>query len=97
MTEIERYLVDTTDHRTVCTWLRMNDVDPNDIPLRTPILVEPDPDSGFGEWRIRFETFLRDSHGYRYIKSGTEELATRPLTQRMAIDPPIEWLLPLTE
>jgi hypothetical protein len=97
MTEIAAYLVDTTDHRTVCSWLRTNEVDPNDIPLRSAILIEPDPDAGFGEWRIRYEVYLRDANGYRYTAEGTDTLATRAVSTRLAIDPPMQWLNPLTD
>lgn len=96
MTSITRYVVDTTDHRTVCTWLRTNEIDPNDIPIRTPILLEPDLEE-FGEWRIRYKVFLRNSSGHRYMEAGTEELATQDLWKRLEIDPPMQWLAPLTD
>lgn len=76
--------------RAVQRWLRLNRIDPNDVPVRSELVME---DSAFGPV-IRYDAFLTTDEGHRFIEAAYGD---RPATQRRTAllwqEPPLEWIV----
>lgn len=87
---VSEYEVDCPNHRELLQWLRLNEIDPNDVPFDSKLLLAEHD----GEWVIRYEVFLRNGNGLRYLVSGTDELAVQDVLTPLMFDPPAHWLVP---
>lgn len=88
MTETVRYTVDHVAFRDVCQWLRTNNVDPHEIPVKAPIEIM----GTGGMWTIHYEVFVRNAQGQRVYSPETLELLSRAAVAPMVVDPPMHWL-----
>ncbi|MGX1223175.1 hypothetical protein [Streptomyces ambofaciens] len=86
----ERIVLEPRELRAVQRWLRLNRIDPNDVPVRSQLVLE---DSAFGPV-IRYDAFLTTDEGHRFIDAAYGE---RPATQRRTAllwqEPPLEWIV----
>ncbi|CAL9302994.1 hypothetical protein [Streptomyces sp. SudanB91_2054] len=75
--------------RAVQRWLRLNQIDPSDVPVRSSLVLE---DSAFGPV-IRYDAFATTDEGRRLIDAADGD---RPVTRRRTAllwqEPPLEWL-----
>lgn len=88
------WVIDTgsADRRDLLAWLRINEVNPNDVPADASLLVEEDSD---GAWMIRYSVLLRNAEGKRYLIPKTFRLAEEGRVSPLLFDPPLKWLKPL--
>ncbi|WP_329214898.1 hypothetical protein OG352_05470 [Streptomyces sp. NBC_01485] len=74
--------------RAVHRWLRINGIDPGDVPVPSELAVE---DGAFG-LVIRYEAYLRNAAGHRYVDPADRDRAAREnRTVLLQLAPPAEW------
>lgn len=71
--------LDGNGMRSVHRWLRLHNIDPQDVPIDSDLVVE---DSAFG-LVIRYSALLRNADGYRYVDPEDPDRAARE--QRAAL------------
>ncbi|MGW6292451.1 hypothetical protein [Streptomyces sp. NPDC055058] len=75
--------------RAAQTWMRVNGIDPNVVPLHSQLLIE---DSAFGPV-IRYTAFRRNEAGRFYVDpDGEGEAACEDRTALLHLPPPADWL-----
>ncbi|HET6636799.1 MAG TPA: hypothetical protein VFH77_17410 [Streptomyces sp.] len=80
---------DDRTFRQVRLWLRLNGINPNDVPLASDLVIE---DSAYGPV-IRYTPFARDADGYRYVDPAHPgHPATEDRTALLRTPFPDEWL-----
>ncbi|MFI7394049.1 hypothetical protein [Streptomyces tendae] len=76
--------------RAVQRWLRINQIDPSDVPVRSALVLE---DSAFGPV-IRYDSFVTTDEGRRLIDAAYgDRPATRRRTALLWQEPPLEWIV----
>ncbi|MFM9604261.1 hypothetical protein [Streptomyces turgidiscabies] len=70
----------------VADWMRANDIDPNDVPIDSPISIEPD--TAGGDSRIRYTAHLRNEQGRKYVEETTGDVAQEERTTPLKAKPP---------
>ena len=68
----------------VADWLRANDIDPNDVPITGPIIIERDPLEGRS---IRYAALLRNEAGRHYVDQATGDAAREERTTSLKAEP----------
>ncbi|MGI3199630.1 hypothetical protein ACRJ4W_15365 [Streptomyces sp. GLT-R25] len=75
--------------RAVQRWMRLNQIDPNEVPVRSALVLE---DSAFGPV-IRYDAFVTTDEGHRFIDAAYgDRPATRRRTALLWQEPPLAWL-----
>ncbi|MFE6362935.1 hypothetical protein ACFVP3_23415 [Streptomyces sp. NPDC057806] len=75
--------------RAVREWLRVNGIDPNDVPIRSELVIE---DSAFG-MVIRYEAYLRTAEGRPFVDPvDPDRAAVGGRTVLLQLAPPADWL-----
>ena len=75
--------------RAVQTWLRVNSIDPNDVPTQSEMVIE---DSAFG-WVIRYKAYRRTPGGRLFPDpNDPDRLATEDRTALLVLPPPTDWV-----
>lgn len=69
-------------------WLKANNINPSDFPIRGDIYLEPDPDGG---QRITYEAFHLDSQGHKHVDERGTGVAIERRTTPLLVDPPDWW------
>ena len=69
-------------------WLKANNINPSDVPIRGDLYLEPDPDGG---QRIAYEAFHLDSQGHRHVDERGESAAIERRHTPLLVDPPDWW------
>ncbi|SHI66316.1 hypothetical protein [Streptomyces sp. 3214.6] len=70
-------------------WLRLNGIDPRDVPLDSEMVIE---DSAFG-MVIRYTAYLYDEQGRKYVDPDAPEFAaSQDRTAVLKVAPAPEWL-----
>lgn len=83
------YVVNAPRTSEMVSWLRCNDVDPNEVPYTSQVFVE----TLDGErWFIRFEVYGRDAAGFIAYDQATEQFVYAERSVGMLNDPPMWWL-----
>ncbi|NEC77229.1 hypothetical protein [Streptomyces rochei] len=75
--------------RAAQRWLRLNQIDPSDVPVRSSLVLE---DSAFGPV-IRYDAFVTTDEDRRLIDAAYgDQPVTRRRTALLWQEPPLEWL-----
>lgn len=75
--------------RTVQRWLRLNGIDPHDVPLHSELVIE---DSAYG-MVIRYQAYLTTPGGRRYVDPGDpDRAAVQARTALLQLPPPADWV-----
>ncbi|MEU7403830.1 hypothetical protein [Streptomyces sp. NPDC044948] len=75
--------------RAVQVWLRVNGIDPSDVPVWSEMVIE---DSAFG-MVIRYTAYRWNADGHRYADPDNPDLvATQDRTAPLVLPPPADWL-----
>ncbi|MGW1001757.1 hypothetical protein [Streptomyces sp. NPDC002520] len=75
--------------RAVRRWLRLNGIDPHDVPLDSELVIE---DSAYG-MVIRHEAYLTTDDGHKYIDpDNPDRAATDDRTAVLRVAPKPQWL-----
>ncbi|WP_426568133.1 hypothetical protein [Streptomyces canus] len=75
--------------QAVQVWLRLNGIDPNDVPLHSEMVIE---DSAFG-MVIRYTAYLTNEDGHRYVDPEAPEFAaSQDRTAILRVAPQPQWL-----
>ncbi|MEW2187685.1 hypothetical protein AB0900_30840 [Streptomyces cellulosae] len=69
-------------------WLKANNINPSDVPIRGDLYLEPDPDGG---QRIAYEAFHLDSQGRKHVDERGTGAAIERRTTPLLVDPPDWW------
>lgn len=70
----------------VAQWLAENGIDPHDVALAQPVVIEPETIDG--ERSIRYTGLLRNEAGSKYVDFSTGHAATEERTARLTVEPP---------
>lgn len=79
---------DDDRREALCTWLRANSINPNDVPLHGDLYLEAGPD---GTQHIVYEAFHLTADGYRHVDERGLNAATERRTTPLLVDPPDWW------
>ncbi|WP_416976673.1 hypothetical protein [Streptomyces sp. T028] len=75
--------------RAVQRWLRLNGIEPRDVPLDSEMVIE---DSAFG-MVIRYTAYLYDDEGRKYVDPDAPEFAaSEDRTAVLRVAPEPQWL-----
>ncbi|MFJ6841399.1 hypothetical protein ACIQRE_01880 [Streptomyces griseoluteus] len=75
--------------RAVQRWLRLNGIEPAEVPLHSEIVIEP---SAFGRL-IRYTTYLRNADGHRYTDPDNRDFAaSEDRTAVLRVEPEPKWI-----
>lgn len=75
--------------RAVEEWLRVNGIDPADVPVESELVIE---DSAFG-LVIRYTAYLRNADGAKYVDPDDPHFAASvDRTAVLQLAPPADWL-----
>ncbi|MFF8910177.1 hypothetical protein [Streptomyces olivaceoviridis] len=70
----------------VASWLRANDINPNDVPINGHIAIELETIGGAR--CIRYTALLRNEQGYHYHDPETDQAAQEERTTPLKAEPP---------
>ncbi|HVK16333.1 MAG TPA: hypothetical protein VM533_05245 [Fimbriiglobus sp.] len=78
--------------KALCAWLQANGINPNDVPIRGDLYLEPSPagDPYTGRY-IHYEAFHRDSDGHRHVDERGTKVAVERRSTPLLVDPPDWW------
>lgn len=69
-------------------WLKANNINPSDVPIRGDLYLEPDPAGG---QRIVYEAFHLTADGHRHVDERGENAAIERRATPLLVDPPDWW------
>ena len=72
----------------LCTWLQANGINPNDVPVRGDLYLDPGPD---GTRHIHYEAFHFNSEGRRHVDERGTKVAVERRSTPLLVDPPDWW------
>lgn len=76
-------------------WLRLNGISPGDIPADSTVMLAQ---SASGDWEIQYEVYLRSAEGnIRIDPDNPNEAFVEEQSSPLEFDPPMHWLVPVTE
>lgn len=84
--EVPAVVPDDAERAAVAQWLAENGIDPNDVALAQPVVIEQEPADG--ERRIRYTELLRSAAGYKYVDFSTGHAAMEERTAPLKVEPP---------
>lgn len=85
-----RYRVNPPRMSEMAAWVRLNEVDPQDVPY--PSLMFVGTDDGVN-WRIEYEAYQRSPGGKLMYDPATDTFRYETRTVPMVYDPPMWWLV----
>jgi hypothetical protein len=83
----------TERHEEIKSWLRANDINPDDVAVTGPVTVETTPD---GARLIRYTTHLRNEDGCKYLADPDDMdkgVAAEERTAPVQVEPPMHWYI----
>ncbi|MFE1522306.1 hypothetical protein ACFW9I_37075 [[Kitasatospora] papulosa] len=81
--------------RAVAHWLEANSIDPQDVPVDSPLTIEVD--SFHGHRYIRYNALLRNELGHLHFDSTTGRAAVELQTAHLVIEPPEDVRIPTAD
>lgn len=87
---VAAYAVNSPSHNELLKWLRINDLNPHDMPHDTVLMVAEND----GDWVIRYEKFARNRAGDLFMAANDEPERVDAVAPLM-FDPPAHWLVPV--
>lgn len=82
-------LITESGRRELLSWLRLNDLNPNDVATGYPLRIECDEN---GTWGIRHTVYVRGSNGLIKADPVTCDPVTEERFTPLEHDPPMKWL-----
>jgi len=92
MVRYRKRLTEGDRREALCAWLQANGINPNDVPIRGDLYLEPSPagDPYTGRY-IHYEAFHRDSDGHRHVDERGTKVAVERRSTPLLVDPPDWW------
>lgn len=80
------YVATSGRREELCAWLQANGINPSDVPVHTPITLEPLTHGGGRA--IRYTAYLRNADGFKYFDEDSGDAAQEERIVPLVVDPP---------
>jgi hypothetical protein len=84
-----RYAVNAPRTNELAVWMKINDIDVDEVPYSSPVFVEVDE---AGDWSIRYDVYVRSVSGVILYDRVRQEFEIAERSMPLVNDPPMWWL-----